>query len=130
MRNLVLLATCLLLTVVALARTITVDNDAPSDFNNIRAAIDHSSDGDVIDIWAGTYQENISFGGKVVKVTSTDPNGLGVVTSTIIDANSQSSCVVFNHGEDGNSGLEGFTLTNGIYAQICRSSCVYCDIGS
>jgi len=32
------------------ARTITVDDDAPADFNNIQAAIDDANNGDTVEI--------------------------------------------------------------------------------
>ncbi|MHC4740386.1 MAG: hypothetical protein ACYS8Z_00585, partial [Planctomycetota bacterium] len=37
------------------ARIITVDDDAPADFNNIQAAIDDANDGDTVEIQPGTY---------------------------------------------------------------------------
>ena len=36
-------------------RIITVDDDGPADFNNIRAAIDDANDGDTVLVADGTY---------------------------------------------------------------------------
>ena len=41
----------------ASARTITVDNDGVSEFNNIQEAIDNAMKGDVINVLEGTYYE-------------------------------------------------------------------------
>ncbi len=45
----------LIATASTTARTITVDDDAPADFNNIQAAIDDANNRDTVEIQAGTY---------------------------------------------------------------------------
>lgn len=47
-----LLLLCLITT--ANARTITVDNDGPADFNNIQAAIDDANDNDFVGVVNGS----------------------------------------------------------------------------
>jgi parallel beta-helix repeat protein len=77
---------------------------------SIQAAIDGASNGDEIEVAAGTYYEAINFTGKAVRLYS-----LGGPEVTTIDASGlKSSVVVCASGEDANSILEGFTLTGGI----------------
>jgi len=99
------------------ARTITVDDDAPADFNNIQAAIDDANDGDTVLVADGTYagdgNRDLDFKGKAITVRSTDPNDPGVVTRTIIDCNGLGRAFYFHNNEDANSVLAGFTLRNG-----------------
>ena len=80
----------------------------PADFSTIQAAIDASADGDTILVAAGTYQENISFLGKAIHVTSE-----GGPAITFLDGNQEGSVVRFDDGEGANSIIEGFTIMNG-----------------
>ena len=100
----------------AAGRTIYVDDDGPADFNTIQAAIDDSNDGDVIIVADGTYtgpgNRDIDFLGKAI---------------TLRSANGPKNCVIdingtwleyhrgfyFHSGEDANSMVDGFTITNG-----------------
>jgi hypothetical protein len=84
-----------------------------STLNAIQVAIDMCSTGDTVLVGAGTYIENINFNGMAITVTSE----YGADT-TIIDGSSPAhpdtgSVVLFISGEDTNSVLEGFTITNG-----------------
>ena len=45
----------LFLTSTALADTWTVDDDGKADFDNIQSAIEASSNGDIIEVYPGTY---------------------------------------------------------------------------
>jgi parallel beta-helix repeat protein len=84
-----------------------------SALNSIQAGIDLCSTGDTVLVGAGTYFENINFNGMAITVTSEyGPD------TTIIDGSSPAhpdtgSVVLFISGEDTNSVLEGFTITNG-----------------
>jgi parallel beta-helix repeat protein len=94
-------------------------------FTTIGDAIDaaNDDDGDTIIVAEGTYFESIHFGGKVIILRSTDPCDWDVVIATVIDANdSDANVVTFESGEDANSVLAGFTLTNGAYGVYCSSS--------
>ena len=103
----------------AVGRTIYVDNDGPADFNTIQAAIDDSNDGDTIIVADGIYKgegnRDINFNGKAITVRST--NG---PQNCIIDCNGSESDrhrgFRFVSGEDANSVIMAFTITNG-YAQ-------------
>jgi len=95
------------------ARTITVDNDGPADFNNIQAAIDDSNDGDIIIVAEGTYFENINFNGRNITLTSTNPQNPNTVASTIINGRNLGSVVTFDGTESSECVLAGFTITEG-----------------
>ncbi len=107
----------LFLTVPCLAEIIIVDSEWPYDFNNIQAAIDYSSNGDFILVLPGRYtgpgNRDIDFLGKSVTVRSIDPTDPYIVVETIIDCNDLGRGFIFTSGEDGNSVLDGLTITNG-----------------
>ena len=85
----------------------------PTEYPTIQAAIDLAWDGVTIIVAEGTYYENINFKGKYLTISSTDPNDPNVVANTIIDGNDNGPVVTFSCGEDGNSVLASFTITNG-----------------
>ena len=64
--------------------------------------------GDSIKVAAGTYTENIDYGGKNLVIISTAGRA-----TTIIDGNQSGSVVKFINGEDSTAVLMGFTITNG-----------------
>lgn len=85
----------------------------PGDYPAIQSAIDSSTNGDVILVNPGVYNENINFKGKAITVSSTNVADRNVVGSTIIHAVGQASVVTFATGESSNSILAGFTITGG-----------------
>ena len=92
---------------LASAATITVDAAGGADYTSIQDAIDAASSGDAITVAAGTYEEAISFDGKLVQIT-----GAGA-EDTIIDAGGMSTfAVAFTSGETSSAALEGFTIRN------------------
>lgn len=111
-RNLIFICICLIFVIPSQARTITVDDDGPADFNNIQAAIEDANDGDEIIVTDGTYtgdgNRDIDFLGKAIVVRS--ENG---PDSCVIDCQNLSRAFYFHNGEDANSVLDGFTMTNG-----------------
>lgn len=94
----------LLLSTVSDARLIQIPGDEPT----IQSGINAAANGDVVQVSSGTYVENINFDGKAIKVTST--NGAAV---TIIDGGAAGPVVTFSSGENAQSILSGFTITNG-----------------
>ncbi|MGA1870255.1 MAG: right-handed parallel beta-helix repeat-containing protein [bacterium] len=102
---------------------------APSgyQYTSIQAAIEDASDGYVISVNQGTYEENINFLGKAITVESSDPYDPVVVAATIIDGGKAGSVVTFNNGENENSILDGFTLQNGSAAD---GGGIYCEYSS
>ena len=75
----------------------------------IQDAINSATHGDVIEVTAGTYMENINFKGKQITVKSTAGAAM-----TIIDGGGTARVVTFNSGEQREAILEGFTIRNGV----------------
>jgi len=126
-------AICILVILAAIpcrARTITVDDDNPADFNNIQAAIDDANDGDTVEIQPGTYtgpgNHDIDFLGKAITVTGTDPNDPNTVAQTIIDCNDMSRGFYFHSYEDANSVLAALTVANGYPGSRANGGGIYC----
>jgi predicted outer membrane repeat protein len=112
-------------------RTIYVDDNGPADFNNIQAAINDANDGDTIIVADGTYtgygNRDIDFLGKAIVLRS--ENG---PENCIIDCNGSETeyhqGFYFHSGEDANSVLDGFTITNG-YAHY-GGGAIHCSLSS
>lgn len=92
----------------------------PADYPTIQAAVNASVNGDTVLVIPGVYNENINFRGKHIVVTSLYyvSGDTLYMTNTIIDGSTPlfpdtGSCVIFNHGEDSTTVLQGFTLTGG-----------------
>jgi hypothetical protein len=90
-------------------------------YSSIQSAIDNATDGDVIEVAAGTHYESIDFKGKSITVRSFDPDDWEVVEKTVIDANGDGEAVDFHNSEDANSVLKGFKITGG------DSAGIYCN---
>jgi len=102
--KLLLLFTALLtLTGSLAAATINV----PGDSATIQGAIDGASNGDTVQVAAGTYTENINFNGKNISVIGAGPD------LSIIDGGGSGSVVTCTSGETSTTVLDGFTITNG-----------------
>ena len=111
MKRVITIFAAFIVAVSAMARTITVDDDGPADFNDIQAAIDDAYSGDEIVVADGTYtgpgNRNIRFLGKSITVRSqSGPE------NCIIDG--QDSYVLFRFIEHELPGavLDGLTITN------------------
>jgi len=121
MNKLLPFSICLLLAIACQAEIITVDDEGLADFNNIQAAINYSSDDDVIIVFPGIYtgdgNRDIDFLGKAIIVCSVAPDDPYIVAATIIDCDGSASephrGFYFHNGEDTNSVLDGLTITNG-----------------
>jgi len=102
----------LFLTSAALATTWTVDDDGKADFDNIQAAINAASDGDVILVMEGTYYESyINPHGKAILVEGeTDSKGDPLVT---INGMQSGAILEFYSGESPDTIFRHFILTNG-----------------
>ena len=132
MKKLTFLLTCLILAVPCAAEIIIVDDDWPYDFNNVQAAIDYANPdppgSDIIVVFPGRYtgegNRNIDFRRKGVTVQSVDPEDPYIVAATIIDCNGYGCGFYFHYGEDGNSVVDGLTITNG---DFFRGGGIYCE---
>ena len=101
----------ILITTIGFSEILTV----PEQYSSIQAAINASNDQDTVMVSPGFYQENISFNGKDIVVSSTfiiDQDSL-IIASTIIDGNNNGSVVEFDDGETEAAVLQGFTIQNG-----------------
>jgi len=100
------------ITVNAGSRTWTVDDDGPADFNTMQAAINAATDGDIILVFSGTYNENVTIGKSLTlkgeNVYTTIINGLAAYTVIHIAAN--------------NVALTNFTIKNGFFGVLIDSS--------
>jgi hypothetical protein len=118
----------LFLAVCCQGRTITVDDDGPADYNNIQAAIDAAVDGDTVSVADGTYTSRygpgFDFHGKAITVIS--ENG---PESCVIDGQDFARGFYFHNGEDSNSVLDGFTITNGGWPYEYGGG-IYCQASS
>jgi hypothetical protein len=106
------------------ADTITVCWDGSGDHTTIQAGINAAADGDEVVVCEGTYtgpgNRDIDFSEglpegetRAITVRSTDPCNPAVVAATVIDCQQNGRGFYFHSGEDTNSVLDGFTITNG-----------------
>ncbi|MFC1887977.1 T9SS type A sorting domain-containing protein [Candidatus Cloacimonadota bacterium] len=92
----------------------------PEDHSTIQSGINAATNGDTVLVAAGIYNENISFKGKEILLTSYFmlEHDLQQVNETIINGSSyadpdSASTVTFCSNETGYSILQGFTITGG-----------------
>ena len=115
-RAIIAIAAVLAGVVASQARIITVDDDGAGGFLTIQAGIDDSNDGDTVLVADGVYtgdgNRDIDFHGKAITVRS--ENG---AENCIIDCNGTEADphrgFYFHSGEDPDSAIIGFTITNG-----------------
>lgn len=91
----------------------------PADQPTIQAGIDTAINGDSVLVAPGTYNERIDFNGKKIALESS--HGAEV---TIIDGEQLGSVVNFQQGEDGQTLICGFSITNGKHT--IRGGGIYC----
>ena len=113
----VLIGLLILLIAAGFATAATIN--VPADYNTIQAAIDAAVDGDEVVVadgvytGAGNYNLDFSNGlpiGQTRAITVRSANG---PENCIIDCNGLGRGFYFHSGEDPNSKIEGFTITNG-----------------
>lgn len=80
----------------------------PEEYSTIQEAINVASNGDMVSVNSGTYSENITFNGRLIKVYSrSGPD------QTVIRGDNTTSVVTFENSETAAAKLIGFTITNG-----------------
>ena len=84
----------------------------PDDFVTVQEGLDAALDGDVLCVDAGTYAENLVWGGAAVHVVAAAGTRL-----TLLDGAGVGSVVLFQDGEGPAAVLQGFTLTHGSAVQ-------------
>jgi parallel beta-helix repeat protein len=98
--------------VKASPKTWSVDDEGPADFHTIEAAISAASDGDIILVFSGTYNENVTIGKSLTlrgeNAYTTIVNGSEAFTVAHITAN--------------NVALTNFTIRNGNIGVLIDSS--------
>ncbi|HUW20359.1 MAG TPA: choice-of-anchor Q domain-containing protein [Sedimentisphaerales bacterium] len=87
--------------------------NVPYEYPTIQAAIDAANDGDAVIVSGGPYNEDISFNGKNIIVTTPVPCYPGVVDGPLIQGTGTGPVVAFAGSEDANCGLFGFVITGG-----------------
>ena len=92
----------------------------PADYDTIQEAIYKAKDGDTVLVDRGTYYENICFLGKIVTVKSQKG-----YKQTTIDGGGNGSVIKLRSGEDCQTILDGFTITNGYAKSGGGISCSY-----
>jgi len=90
------------------------DGTAEHPFDKIQDGIEAAMESDVVLVKPGTYLENITFNGKNITLTSTNPEDSEVVAATVIDGGGNGSVVTFSGLEGPGCSLAGFTITNGL----------------
>ncbi len=85
----------------------------PEDFSTIQEAIDTAQDGDRIVVAQGIYREQISFSGKNIVLTSTEPSDPEVVANTVLEGEGNGTVVRIERGESSKAVLTGFTIQGG-----------------
>lgn len=124
-------------------RTIYVDEDGPANFNNIQAAIDDANEGDTIIVADGVYtgEGNRDIDFRKYGLPGWPPGPTRAIT--VRSANGPENCIIdcqgseteyhrgfyFHSGEDANSVLDGFTITNG-YADTTSGGGIHCSHSS
>lgn len=89
--------------------------NVPADYQTIGEAISNAESGDQIVVAPGTYNEDIDFMGKNIKLISSNPSDKAIVETTIIMGSGNGPVVKIDSGEDATAILSGFTITGGNY---------------
>ncbi len=116
---------CLSFALYLSATIINIPDDQPT----IQEGINVSVAGDTVLVHPGTYVENINFNGKAISVTSLflTTQDTTYIHQTIINGNENGSVVTFESGEDNNSILVGYTITNGYPGFGNDGGGIYCE---
>ncbi|MCF7919001.1 MAG: DUF1565 domain-containing protein [Candidatus Cloacimonetes bacterium] len=89
--------------------------NVPGDYPTIQGGINASVNDDIVLVQPGIYFGDIDFTGKEITLCSLfyTTQDTSYISETILDGNNSGSVVKFENGENSNSILSGFTITNG-----------------
>jgi len=79
----------------------------------LRMAVNDARSGDKLVVAPGTYDGDIDFNGKDIKIYSTNPDDPCIVAKTIIDCNFFGRAFTFSGGEGPEAVIDGFVIKNG-----------------
>ncbi|MBC8526995.1 MAG: T9SS type A sorting domain-containing protein [Candidatus Cloacimonetes bacterium] len=126
MKRLIITLIALFISAVILnAETIIVNWDGTGDYLTIQEGIDAASNGDIVLVYPGTYNEHINYNGKNIVVgslffTTQDPS---YISQTIIDSDNPNGVVRICDLETHDAVLTGFTIqSNGVDGISCSNS--------
>jgi len=111
MKNIVSIILVLVLAGFSSATIINI----PADYPTIQQGIDASADGDTVLVQPGTYYENIDFNGHNIVLGSLflTTGDIMYIPVTVIRGTGWGTVVIIGSGENQNTMLTGFTVTNG-----------------
>ena len=117
------ICTSIVATLALVGTSFAATINVPGDHATIQGAIDASSNGDVIAIAAGTYNEHsLNTGGKAITIGSASGN-----LDVTIDANGDGSVFVFASGEGDDTVIKDLVITGG---SNYYGGGIYCDDSS
>jgi len=97
-----------------LPQDISVGQGQGYHYATIQGAVDAAKSGDRIIVYQGTYDGDINFDGREdIELVSARPDDPCFVANVIIDCQSGTRAFTFNHGEDADTLIDGFTIING-----------------
>ncbi|MFU8844403.1 MAG: hypothetical protein ACNA7V_11415, partial [Bacteroidales bacterium] len=99
----------------ASATILTVKQDGTGNYTTIQSAINAAATGDTVLVWPGIYYENINYYSKRITVASLNltTGDQAYINTTIIDGNSNGSCVMIDFVPAPAASLVGFSIING-----------------
>ena len=101
------------------------DMNNTADYRSVQAAINAAVDGDTVIVMPGRYVENINMSGKAITLRSSDPEDPNIVAATIIDGRQNGSVITCKSGEESDTLISGFVITNGSGAEVIEYGFTY-----
>ena len=90
-----------------------VSSDGSMDYTSIQAAIDAASDGDIVDVYPGFYQEALNTNGKAISIQGKIDQVTGY-RPILIGPDTGDPIFLFHNGEEHTTKISFLTFVNGI----------------